>query len=245
MTDSWSSNKHAPLSKSLTLRRRAATGNARAIPFRPGCEFMEDRMLLSTFLVSNTGDAGTGSLRQAIVDSNADTGQANMIDFDFPGSGVQTIAPQTEPRVITNPVLNDGWSQPGHAGSPLIELSGTQAGAVDGLTITGAGLTVRGLEISSFSQGAGIRVMGGQTDLITVNAGSNDLTVISNFDSRSPVTTAISFGGLDPETRPMKTPEETAMSLHSSFVTTAKTPKKRPFVVAPQNWREAKQNRLS
>jgi hypothetical protein len=40
----------------------------------------------------------------------------------------------------------------------------------------------------------------GQSDLVTVNAGSNDLTLISNFDSRSPVTTTIASGGLDPET---------------------------------------------
>ncbi len=40
----------------------------------------------------------------------------------------------------------------------------------------------------------------GQTDLVTVNAGSNDLTLISNFDSQSPVTTTIASGGLDPET---------------------------------------------
>ena len=34
-----------------------------------------------------------GSLRQAILDSNAATGATNTIDFDIPGSGVQTIVP--------------------------------------------------------------------------------------------------------------------------------------------------------
>ncbi len=80
---------------------------------RPRLEWMEDRTLLSTFTVSNTGDAGAGSLRQAILDSNADTGQANTIDFDMPGDGVQTIAPQTELPAITVGVVIDGWSQPG------------------------------------------------------------------------------------------------------------------------------------
>ncbi len=37
-------------------------------------------------------------------------------------------------------------------------------------------------------------------DLLTVNAGSNDLTLTSNFESADPVTTTISSGGLDPET---------------------------------------------
>ncbi len=89
---------------------------------------MEDRTLLSTFLVSNTGDSGPGSLRQAILDSNAATGATNTIDFDISGTGVQTIAPLSPLPAITNPVLIDGTSQPGYAGTPLIELSGSQAG---------------------------------------------------------------------------------------------------------------------
>ncbi len=43
-------------------------------------------MLLSTFVVSNTGDSGPGTFRQAILDSNAATGQSNTIDFDIPES---------------------------------------------------------------------------------------------------------------------------------------------------------------
>ena len=101
---------------------------------RPRVELMEDRTLLSTFLVSNTGDSGPGSLRQAILDSNAATGATNTIDFDIPGSGVQTIVPLSPLPAITNPVLIDGFSQPGYAGTPLIEINGSQAGGGDGLT---------------------------------------------------------------------------------------------------------------
>ena len=57
-------------------------------------------------------------------------------------------------------MLIDGFSQPGYAGTPLIELSGSQAGGSDGLTITGPDVTVRGLDINGFSQGAGIHVTG-------------------------------------------------------------------------------------
>src|ERR1700733_1170681 len=60
---------------------------------RPRLEVMEDRTLLSTFLVSNTGDSGPGSLRQAILDSNNAVGATNTIDFDISSSGVQTIVP--------------------------------------------------------------------------------------------------------------------------------------------------------
>ena len=54
---------------------------------------------------------------------------------------------------------SDGFSQPGYAGTPLIELSGSQAGGADGLTITGSAVTVRGLDINGFS-GAGVHLTG-------------------------------------------------------------------------------------
>ena len=81
---------------------------------RPRLEWMEDRTLLSTFIVLNTADAGPGSLRQAILDSNAAAGQANTIDFDIPGDGVQTIAPQIILAGDHVRCLIDGWSQPGY-----------------------------------------------------------------------------------------------------------------------------------
>ncbi len=121
---------------------------------------MEDRTLLSTFLVNTTADGGAGSLRQAILDSNAATGGTSTISFGIPGQGVQTIAPVSPLPAITNPVLIDGFSQPGYSGTPLIELSGSQAGDADGLTITGSDVTVRGLDIGNFLFGAGIVVDG-------------------------------------------------------------------------------------
>ena len=116
--------------------------------------------MLASFLVINTVDSGPGSLRQAILDSDAATGGTNTIDFNIPGSGVQTIAPLSALPAITQSVLIDGFSQPGYGKSPLIELSGSQAGGGDGLTITGSAVTVRGLDINGFSQGAGIHVTG-------------------------------------------------------------------------------------
>ena len=123
-------------------------------------EWLEDRTLLAAFVVSSTNDSGPGSLRQAILDSNAATGQTNTIDFNIPGNGVQTIAPLSALPAITQSVLIDGWSQPGFTDQPLIELSGSQAGGDDGLTITGPDVTVRGLDINGFAQGAGIHVTG-------------------------------------------------------------------------------------
>ena len=39
------------------------------------------------FVVTTTADSGPGSLRQAILDSNAATGGTNTIDFAIPGTG--------------------------------------------------------------------------------------------------------------------------------------------------------------
>jgi hypothetical protein len=80
---------------------------------RPRLEVMEDRTLLSTFTVTRNTDSGPGSLRQAILDSNAATGVTNTIDFDIPGPGEPTIAPVSPLPMITNPVWIDGFSQPG------------------------------------------------------------------------------------------------------------------------------------
>ena len=94
--------KHAGSAPHRLSRRRRRTASPAVFSgtifrLRPRLEVMEDRTLLSTFLVSNTGDSGPGSLRQAILDSNAATGATNTIDFDIPGPGVQTIAPALAP----------------------------------------------------------------------------------------------------------------------------------------------------
>ena len=67
---------------------------------------------------------------------------------------------------ITDAVTIDGTTQPGFAGTPVVELSGASAGLsagqpVNGLTlsVSAAGSTVRGLAINDFS-GPGIMVQG-------------------------------------------------------------------------------------
>ena len=77
-----------------------------------------------------------------------------------PAAFTGTIFPLSPLPAIADPVLIDGESQPNYAGTPLIEINGSQAGRGDGLTITGPGVTVRGLDVNSFSQGAGILISG-------------------------------------------------------------------------------------
>src|SRR5262245_2021302 len=116
----------------------------------------------STFVVTNTGDSGAGSLRQAILDANAHLG-ADSIIFNIPGSGSHTITPSTALPTISDPVTIDGSTQPGFTGSPIIELDGSRAGAnVDGLRITAGNSVVSGLVINRFSSdGVELSVNGG------------------------------------------------------------------------------------
>jgi len=120
----------------------------------------------AVFTVTTTANSGAGSLRQAILDANANPG-ADTITFavDAPGSQ-QTIQPASALPAVTDPVTIDGWSQggAGYTGPPLIELNGALAGGnVVGLTITGGGSVVRGLVINGFtgSFASGIRLQTG------------------------------------------------------------------------------------
>src|SRR2546429_8319479 len=66
----------------------------------------------ATLTVTNTADSGPGSFRQAILDADADTSTNDVsIEFNIPGSGVQTIAPLTPLPAITRAVTRDGYLQ--------------------------------------------------------------------------------------------------------------------------------------
>jgi uncharacterized repeat protein (TIGR01451 family) len=74
--------------------------------------------------------------------------------------GVATIAPASALPSITEAVVIDGTTQPGWSSTPIIELNGTSAGAaVDGLTFTASGSTLRGLAINRFL-GSGVVLSG-------------------------------------------------------------------------------------
>jgi hypothetical protein len=122
---------------------------------------------LSTFTVTNNDDSGPGSLRQAIIDANANAG-ADVITFNIPGAGVHTIKSLSFLPVITDTVTIDGTTQPSFAGSPIIELNGSLLPAESfeaGLEINASGCVVRGLVINGFFDGTGIILRtGGATE---------------------------------------------------------------------------------
>jgi hypothetical protein len=141
---------------------------------RPHVEVLEERRLLSTFTVTNTDDAGRGSLRQAILDANGDPGP-NTIIFRMRGQSVHTIAPASPLPTIISPVTIDGTTQPGFQGTPLIQLTGSGASSdAAGLTISAGNSTVRGLVINNFDYGIHLLTNGG--DLIAGNYLGTDAT---------------------------------------------------------------------
>jgi parallel beta-helix repeat protein len=157
----------------LAPRSRPVPAARRQRRFVPQVEGLEDRQLLSTFSVVNTNDSGPGSFRQAILNSNATSG-SNTIDFNI-GTGAQTINLQSPLPAITMPVVLNGTTQGGYAGSPLIELNGAGAGSdADGLCIMASNSTVEGLAINRFSN-AGIE-LDGAYDTVASNYLGTDLT---------------------------------------------------------------------
>jgi hypothetical protein len=119
---------------------------------------LSEAMTAATFTVTNTSDAGPGSLRQAILDANGNTG-TDLIQFQI-GSGAQVIFPLSSLPIITDPVVIDATTQPGYSGTPIIELNGTNAGGADGITITAGSTTIRGFVINSFNTGIKIDLKG-------------------------------------------------------------------------------------
>ena len=138
----------------LGSRRPTRRPGRAFLPFR--LEQLEDRTLLSTFVVVNINDSGPGSLRDAITQANLDTSATSVIDFNIqqivsPPATVNTITLRSALPTITHPVQLDGTSQPGYAGIPLVELDGSAVQtAASGLTIAAGASTVKGLAIHGF-----------------------------------------------------------------------------------------------
>ena len=125
----------------------------------------------ATFFVTNTNDAGPGSLRQAMLSANATPGlDAISFGISLPPGALATIAPLTPLPDITDALSINGYTQAGTAKNSLptgfnavvrIRISGASAGAgAAGFVIKVTQVTIDGLIIDGFGGGA-IRVVAG------------------------------------------------------------------------------------
>ena len=121
------------------------------------------------YTVTTIADGGPGSLRQAILDANAHAG-LDTIAFAITPSGNLTLAPLTPLPDITDPVTLDATTQPGNAGTPIVELdgSGPLPPGTNGLVVRAGSSVVRGLVIHGFS-GSGVALDGAGHNLVEGN----------------------------------------------------------------------------
>ncbi len=132
-------------------------------------------------LLSNSGADGI-SLREALLAAN-NTAGSDVIAFNIAGSGAHTINLLSALPTVTDAVAIDGFSQAGASANTnafgqadnsvhLIEINGAgTTGAVSGLVIQASDVSVRGLIINHFSNGAGIQV----------DTGSSNVTIAGNW----------------------------------------------------------------
>ena len=130
----------------------------------------------NTYTVTSTADSGAGTLRQAILDANANPG-ADTIAFNIAGSGVHTIAPASALPAITGPVTIDGYTQSGSSANTNPTGPGAQYRASDRdrrhereapracLEVQADDVTIRGLAINRHA-GFGILTTGAHQNFV-------------------------------------------------------------------------------
>ena len=197
------SHPPARSSQSRSLLARGVVGFATLLTFSGAAA------TAATFTVNSTADTDDGAcnaanctLREAIIAANG-TPAADTIRFVI-GSGVRTIALTSELPAVSQPAILDGTTQPGFAGSPIIELTDAAPGTVQrGLVITAGASTVRGLAIYNFTQGiqlnsAGNNVIRGNYIGLTAAGAAGVQSVGIEIDVPSPGNT---IGGTTPADR--------------------------------------------
>ncbi|WP_326540719.1 cadherin domain-containing protein, partial [Pseudorhodoferax sp.] len=133
---------------------------------------------INTQVVTNTSDAGAGSLRAAITAANAASGPT-LISFNISGNVVHTITLSTLLPTITKQVVIDGTtdtdSVTANGGRPAIVINVNNI-AGDGLRLdTGSGgSTIRGLVVQNYASN-------NSASAIRIMAGSSGNTIAGNY----------------------------------------------------------------
>ncbi len=137
---------------------------------------------MTTFSVTNTLDSGAGSLRQAILDANASSGE-DFIDFNLQGSS-RKIQPLSPLPFVTESLTIAAGTQPDFDGLPVVQLDGSLivGASVSGLVLASNSSSISGLHIHSFDYG--ITILGGSSNVIQNNAIGADPRGNSNTTNR-------------------------------------------------------------
>ena len=129
----------------------------------------------STWVVTSVGNAGAGSLRAAIDSANFHPG-SDVISFSISPPGPKTIAITSPLPNIVEPVTIDGTTQPGYAGTPMIELNCAAQTTSNTLNLFGGNSTVRGLIFNRLNAGSAIVLWDNGANTIEGNYFGTDIT---------------------------------------------------------------------
>jgi hypothetical protein len=170
----------------------------------------------ANYVVTTLLNSGAGSLRQAIINANANPGP-DTITFNIPDPlFIKTITPTSSlPALTDNGTTIDGYTQsgasPATSGSPAVlrvRINGSSAGVSVGLNITSSGNTIKGLIINNFAlHGIIITGVGATGNIISGNyigtdsTGNADLGNGGNGIYIAPGASANIIGGSSPADR--------------------------------------------
>lgn len=127
------------------------------------------------YTVTNVGDAGAGTLRQAIINANTTTPAAlDTIQFNIGGVGTKTITLLSVLPNITDSVFIDGSSDPSYvAFTPVIEVNGQNIiNWAFYLNAAAAGSHIRGIIINRFAVN-GMVIFSNHTKVTACFVGTN------------------------------------------------------------------------
>lgn len=178
-------------------------------PVQKSANFLQGLLLISilsctiyananTYTVTNTANSGAGSLRQAIIDANANAGPDNIV-FNIPGTAPHAIILLSSLPTISDTVVIDGFTQPGNGytgNAPKIELDGSSFSfgrgfdlyqvsdcEIYGIYIHGFSSGIYGVFADNLIIGSNIKknVISGNSVSGIFLAGVNNLTIEGNF----------------------------------------------------------------
>lgn len=141
------------------------------------------------FSVTNTNDSGAGSLRQAILDANANGNPADIdtISFNISGSGVHTISLSTSLPSITEPLAIDGFTQSGSSANTALNPLPINANPTIVIDGQAGGASMIPFDITSGADGSSIRGLviygcGGSPEFEgCIRVGADNVIISGNF----------------------------------------------------------------